>query len=367
MTENEKVIISLLAQYRALSKRDLEAKGKMSWATVVKMVNRLEESKIIQRSGIQERNDVKGKNAILYELSGKTMAVGIDIEYSKTTLLLTNLRDEKLKEATYPTPEFTEENDVVNFVEECLTDFLKPLKIENIYGLGVGIPLFICPSEGNIFLILQEKLEQRLNTRVKVDNSMRAYLLDRKIRTGNRENSIHIIIRGGIGVGIYFDKKLYKGDNLLSGEISHLKIQEDGIKCHCGQVGCLETIVNENILFEKYQTLNIDNKKSEKNDGLTDLFRRCKHGEPEALYVVRESMINLSKGLVPLLLIMDISNITISGHFGADGSSLIPLLKGEIEKSLYFQRSLNLQYEPIMDQSFLSGAAQFFTSDFTIF
>lgn len=366
MTRNEKMILSLLSKHKNLSKRELQAKGKMSWATAVKMVHRLEDSGFIKESGTQERNYVKGKNAQLYELSThKPIIVGIDIEYGKTSYVLTNLKGERLRERIIPTPQFREIDNLVLFIQNNLQDFLHKTELDTVFGLGIGIPLFICPTDGNIFTILQKRLEELLQIKVIVDNAMRSYVLERKRKHNISENSIHLIIRSGIGAGIYINNGIYRGDNHLSGEISHFKIEDNNVRCRCGLTGCLETVLNENILFKKYLSI-INKYTSDKKEALTDLFKRCSERDSEAYNIVDSAMKQLSKGIIPMLIILDISKVIISGNFGRHGKSLIPLLKREIEKNLPFPRKLHLEYEPISEHSFLYGPAMLISSEFLI-
>lgn len=367
MTKNEKLIITLLKKNNALSKREFEAKGRMSWATVVKMVTRLEEAGYIQESGLQERNNVKGKNASLYELASRNpLVVGIDIEEDRSSFILTNLMGDRIREYVFPNTHFNEVEDVAVFIQVHLNKFLGKMKISELYGVGVGIPLFICHSEGNLFLNLQAKLEKKLGILVRVDNVIRAYVMERERILSHKRNILYVTIRTGIGLGLFLDGKIFQGDNLLSGEISHIKIADNEQICSCGKKGCLITMVNEKLLHHQYLEKINPGDDSDCYDALADLFRRCSLGENSAEAIVADAMANLSKALIPILLVLDVSKIIVSGHFNSEGEALLPYLTKELEENLPIRRNLEINYEPIAPESFLNGAALLILSDFLI-
>ena len=48
----------------------------------------------------------------------------------------------------------------------------------------------------------------------------------------------------GIGIGIIINGEIYCGKSGYSGEIGHMHIYNNGIICHCGKTGCMETEVS---------------------------------------------------------------------------------------------------------------------------
>ena len=97
LTENEQRIFTLLLKHGRMSKRELSTKGKMGWATVVKMVNRLEDTGYIRCVGTSKHWSGSGKNPYIYELvDNKPLAIGIDIGYTNTRTIVINLKNEYL-------------------------------------------------------------------------------------------------------------------------------------------------------------------------------------------------------------------------------------------------------------------------------
>lgn len=57
--------------------------------------------------------------------------------------------------------------------------------------------------------------------------------------------SSFVYVSGGVGVGagIVVDRRLLRGAHGFGGEIGHLVVDPEGLRCACGARGCLETIV----------------------------------------------------------------------------------------------------------------------------
>jgi glucokinase len=53
-------------------------------------------------------------------------------------------------------------------------------------------------------------------------------------------NMVCYALGTGIGGGMVLEGKLYKGSHGMAGEIGHIPVETNGIRCNCGQVGCLE-------------------------------------------------------------------------------------------------------------------------------
>lgn len=92
---------------------------------------------------------------------------------------------------------------------------------------------------------LGEMLKAKLKLPVVVDNDANAaswgsYCIefDRKVN-----NLICFTLGTGIGGGLILEKKLYRGSTGTAGELGHVTLYPGGIKCACGNRGCIERYV----------------------------------------------------------------------------------------------------------------------------
>ena len=67
----------------------------------------------------------------------------------------------------------------------------------------------------------------------------------------NYSDFMVIDITNGIGAGIINNRRLFHGAGNYAGEIGHVTIEREGIKCRCGNIGCLEAYASEIVILEK--------------------------------------------------------------------------------------------------------------------
>ena len=118
-------------------------------------------------------------------------------------------------------------------------------------GIGIGVPGILSkdrsiwirsPNQRRIKnLRLAAIISRELGIKAKVENDANAIALG-ELHYGvgrNEDNFVVITFGGGIGAGIIIDRKLYTG-KASAGEIGHMTIVENGLKCACGGRGCWE-------------------------------------------------------------------------------------------------------------------------------
>ncbi len=86
-------------------------------------------------------------------------------------------------------------------------------------------------------------LSERIGYPVQVDNDTRAFAYGEYMK-GVVDGERHVLfvnMSWGLGLGILLDGELYKGKSGFAGELGHTHMFDNGILCHCGKKGCLET------------------------------------------------------------------------------------------------------------------------------
>ncbi|MCL2485464.1 MAG: ROK family protein [Endomicrobia bacterium] len=163
-------------------------------------------------------------------------------------------------------------NSLCNIVEETVIDTditAKPLdviktiiskasKLKNyskVECIGVGIAGDVNCFDGSVRfspnlpkwknVALKQILEKLTKKKAFVDNdantaSIGAFWLDAKAKP---VNLVCVTLGTGVGGGLIFNKKLYRGSSCTAGEIGHITVDPSGHKCKCGNKGCVETFV----------------------------------------------------------------------------------------------------------------------------
>lgn len=108
---------------------------------------------------------------------------------------------------------------------------------------GDGYNLFNPPNLiGWDNVSFRDILEEELRVPVAIENGANAAALGEWWKgAGSGTNSLFCITLGtGVGGGIVVDGKVWHGASSIAGEIGHTTVIRDGIKCSCGNIGCLE-------------------------------------------------------------------------------------------------------------------------------
>lgn len=119
-------------------------------------------------------------------------------------------------------------------------------------GIVIGIPgvlnpeagiIHLAPNLGIVNLNIIKPLKNYYKVPIFIENDanlgtigIHSYETDSKF-----ENLIAIFVGTGIGAGIVINNQLYRGKNFVAGEIGHMIVAENGVRCGCGQIGCFET------------------------------------------------------------------------------------------------------------------------------
>lgn len=384
MTDNTRRIVTLLKQEGPLSKKDLAAKGSMGWATVTKIINQLEEGKIIERLGTEViDNGKRGKRAYLYDLSEITpTAIGVDVEYRTTSIILTNLKGTILASWSTSTVIPSSLDMAKDSFLLALTAFMRKYpEAKRAVGIGMGIPGIGFPIFDELdnlkrSTLLETWLSKKLDKPVIIQDNTKAYAIFERWNNTEipKDNFIFLSIRSGVGSGIFYHGNLLIGTRGLAGEIGHIQVKPEGEQCRCGRRGCLETVVGENTLFNRYVSDILDSNilslsqhgPINTHEGIKDLFRLYEEGDEKACEIVNEMLHYVATCLSYTIMVLDIPHVLISGHFGASGNYIVEPLKRLIDDQLLPGTESNIQYIPFDPLGHVLGASLLALKDYFI-
>jgi predicted NBD/HSP70 family sugar kinase len=89
---------------------------------------------------------------------------------------------------------------------------------------------------------VRDALSRELGSPVLLDNDVNVMALGEQ-HTGvarSADDFLFVKIGTGIGCGIVVDRHLYRGADGCAGDIGHIRLEQTGPVCACGNVGCLE-------------------------------------------------------------------------------------------------------------------------------
>ena len=186
-------------------------------------------------------------------------ALGVDLGGTSIKLgILSNL-GEILTKYSLPSNAELGPDEVIRQIKKGIRHILSQKKIK-IRGIGIGAPGVINIEKGTVEyppnfpgwgkVKLGKIIQKEFNFKTFIENDANAAAIgEYMFGAGKKYNSFIMITLGtGVGGGIIFNKKIFRGEFGAAGELGHMSIDYKGPKCKCGSFGCIEAFIGNNYL-----------------------------------------------------------------------------------------------------------------------
>lgn len=252
------------------------------------------------------------------------LALGIDIGGTKVLIGLVSQTGQVLR--TWRTPTMAERGgpavmaDVVEAVASAIAS-LAPEERRALVGLGVsaagqidaeaGVVAYASPNiPGWTGTPIRSVLTARFGLPVAVDNDANAAALGEWwAGAGQGVDSLVMITVGtGVGGGVVQGGRVLRGGRYRGGELGHMIIQAEGVRCNCGQPGCLEVYASGTAIGRMAREA-IPGFAG----GAPEVFAAAEAGDAAAEAVLRRSARFLACGLVSIGSLLDADRYLLGG------------------------------------------------------
>ncbi len=185
----------------------------------------------------------------------KALFLGIDLGGTNTKVALVDKDGHVLERSVIPTRAMRKPEKVVEDIAQEGLELCRRFEERGfkVWAAGIGIPGLFDWESGVCHLLpnfpskwkgvpLKEWLEEKLSLPVAVINDVRSITLaEKRFGAGRDVNSMVMVAIGtGIGGGVVVNGQLYIGKDGSAGELGHITVEPRGIRCGCGNRGCLE-------------------------------------------------------------------------------------------------------------------------------
>ncbi|MFO7524090.1 MAG: ROK family protein [Ignavibacteriaceae bacterium] len=213
-----------------------------------------------------------------------------------------------------------------------------------IKGIGIGCPGIINLKKGTVEnppnlpgwkkVKLGSIIQKEFKINVHVENDANAAAIGEMIfGSGKKFTSFIMVTLGtGVGGGIVFNRKIFRGEFGAAGEIGHVSIDGNGPKCNCGSTGCIEAFVGNQYLKDRVKT-DLANHTDSKIWDLIDndlanvtpkIIQAAAELDDEfAKQVILKMGIQLGTAFASLSNVLDISTFIIGGGVAGFGKPLL--------------------------------------------
>jgi predicted NBD/HSP70 family sugar kinase len=250
------LLLRLLTEQGPLSRRQLAALTGLSIPTVTSIVSDLTSEGYVTESVPQIRSARRGPRATVVTLqrNGYT-ALGVDIGADEVRLGLIDLSGLVTEVIAAPFPRGASSAHVIDTAIAAARPLVATAG-HKLVGIGVGVPGPVDPTRRRCVLSLAlgwhdadiaDRVERAFGRPTVVDYNVRAMAAaEARHGLGQRaENMLYVHIGEGVGFAFVVDGRPFRQGAHGVSELGHHQVSEDGPRCACGSVGCLEAVLCE--------------------------------------------------------------------------------------------------------------------------
>ncbi|WP_395803540.1 ROK family protein [Daejeonella sp.] len=320
-----------------LSSADLSAIAQKNLQITSKAINELVNEGSVLAAGYA--HSTGGRCPQLFSLKPDLMyVVAVAMDQLTTRISLLNMENNFVGEIRELDFILSNRPKLIIELAEHLNQFILDSGIpkNKIAGIGIGMPGFVDSEKGinHSFLKVQEGsivsiLEKITKLPVSIDNdSSLIALAEFKIGAAQGKQNVMVVNIGwGIGLGMILNKKLYRGNDGLAGELSHIPLFTNNKICSCGKMGCLETETSLLVVVEKAmrglsqgKPSILKNLNPENIEEAAELILNAAiQGDTFAVELISEAGYNIGRGIAILVHILNPKTIILSGRGSVGG------------------------------------------------
>ncbi len=267
----------------------------------------------------------------------KKYTVGVDVGGTNVKIGLIDQKGAVLHRTRLATKSYgSDQQKLISALAEAILTLVSENHIsqKQIQGVGIGLPGLVNPQRGLVIFLpnipgwrnvpLKAKLEKYLGFPVHLENDVNLITLGEWGFGAGRgcRNMVGMTLGTGVGAGLILDGKLYRGEGFAAGELGHMPINFEGLKCNCGSFACFETFVGNAQLQQRAEQLF-------KREGiaLEDVFQLAKSGDSKALRFWEETGELIGTGLVGAVNLLNPTHIVIGGGVSRSHRFLFPAIR----------------------------------------
>jgi N-acetylglucosamine repressor len=255
---NERRLMEVLQEHGPSSRAALTRASGLTAPTVSKAVETL------LRSGLLEELDppeqALGRPGRLVRMAADTAAVlGVVVDVQGSCVVAAGLDGRVTEEQTRRLPTPATYPELVDRLDAECRQLIASLPAR-ILGIGVSVPGLVNDRleevvvSPNLHLLdgrnPARDLEQRLGIPCVLLQETDALCLGERMygAARGRRDFAMLDVHAGLGLGVMSGGQLLAGHSGMAGEIGHTTVVPDGIRCGCGNRGCLETLATDSAL-----------------------------------------------------------------------------------------------------------------------
>lgn len=288
-------------------------------------------------------------------------AIGVDIGGTKILSAVIDEKGNTIKSLRVPSEGKEGREKILSRLYEAIEGVLS----EDIEGIGIGTAGQVDPDTGSIVTAtpnlkdwagtpLKDIIEEKFKLPTYVDNDGNVAALGEWWAGGGKGAKclLCLTIGTGIGSGIIYNGKVFRGAKGVGAELGHMSIKYDGIRCNCGGIGCIEAYASGPALMRRLQ----EKGRSVKTPEEIQLYAEGR--DKVVLETIEEIGILLGYAMVSFINIFNPDIILLSGGVSNLGDLLINPIRTVIDTyALPGGRDVKITRATLGEQAGVVGAS----------
>jgi glucokinase-like ROK family protein len=287
----------------------------------------------------------------MVDLDARLRFVGIELGATSMRVAVTDGRLGVLARTSAPKADIRRGPEIVLAEAiEATRKLLAEQGVDRPAGVGIGVPgpvdfhagVPVSPPimPGWDGYPVRDALSRELGSPVLLDNDVNVMALGEQ-HTGvarSADDFLFVKIGTGIGCGIVVDRHLYRGADGCAGDIGHIRLDQSGPVCACGNTGCLEAFFGGSALARDATAVARSGRSSVLGDLLAakgeltaeDVGLAIAQGDAASLQLVREGGRRIGSVLANLVSFFNPGLIVIGGGVSRLGHTLLAEMRSAI-------------------------------------
>ncbi|AOR24342.1 ROK family transcriptional regulator [Clostridium taeniosporum] len=357
---NRNTIYRFIYNSKKTSKQEIAKNLGVSLPTIAQHLKTLSEEGLISEDGEFKSTGGRKAKAIVC-VKDSRISAGLDITQNHISIVLVDLGGNILKNIRIE-KHFENSDEYYKNVAGILCEFIENSEFRNskILGVGISIPGIISSDKKEIIdshvLHIKNTRCEELIKHIPYEcifcNDANAAGKAELWNEDSEKNIIYLSLSNSVGGSIYYNEKMYLGDNERAGEFGHMVIMPNGKQCYCGQKGCVDAYCSAKVLSDSTK------------GKLSEFFTLLNNSNKEQVEIWKDYINKLAIVINNLRMAFD-CNIILGGYVGAYLDEHIDEVKNSISKYNTFE--IDIKYLRVCHyklESSAVGAALLHIEDF---
>lgn len=264
--EDHKKVYRLIREHGPIAKSKLVSISGHTLSTLNRIIYDLINAGFINATETGESTG--GRKPQLFSLNPNAgYVIGIDIARMYTRVALMDLNCIVLKSEAFGMFEDSTPEKTIDKICTLISDFCSGIDRDKLLGIGVGTVGPIDREKGIILtpanfpnagwenIPIKNLLQEKTKLMTLIENGVNAAALGEYLNGSGKGFGNVAYITAGIGLrlGLVTNGKLVSNINNYRGGFGHLKVDNTGPSCYCGNVGCLETFFSISAILRRFK------------------------------------------------------------------------------------------------------------------